>query len=203
MVLFGKDHSSLSVSSADFLVDDEHLYFVIGDDDGNIHVFNYDPENPQSFSGQKLLKRGDFHVGSHIKSILMLPKEAFPQNVNDKEETRASKNQDSLCLCASQDGSMGVLISLPEKTYRRLYFIQGQLINTEDKVAGLNPISYRTSTYVSKTSNPARGILDGKLLYQYNNLERNKQKDMARKSGMPVETIIYDLLKIDRSLAYL
>lgn len=99
--------------------------------------------DPQSFSGQKLLKRGDFHVGSHIKSILMLPKEAFPQNVNDKEETRASKNQDSLCLCASQDGSMGVLISLPEKTYRRLYFIQGQLINTEDKVAGLNPISYR------------------------------------------------------------
>ncbi|KAG5439169.1 hypothetical protein PCANB_001468 [Pneumocystis canis] len=203
MILFGKDHGLLSVSSAEFLVDDEHLYFVVGDDDGNIHIFNYDPENPQSFSGQKLLKRGDFHVGSHIKSILMLPKQTFPGKTNDPEEMRTSENQDSLCLCVSENGSIGVLISLPEKIYRRLYFIQGQLINTEDKVAGLNPISYRTSSHISKTSNPARGILDGGLLYQYNNLERNKQKDMARKSGMPLQTIICDILKIDYSLAYL
>ncbi|KTW30705.1 hypothetical protein T552_00417 [Pneumocystis carinii B80] len=203
MVLFGKDNSSISVSSTEFLVDNEHLYFVVGDDDGNIHVFNYDPENSQSLFGQKLLKRGDFHAGSQIRSILMLPKQSFQENINDSDQIEPSKNQDSLCLCISDNGAMGILILLPEKIYRRLYFIQGQLINTEDKIAGLNPITYRISTYINKTSNPARAILDGKLLYQYNNLQIDKQQDMARKSGAPVSTIIYDLLKIDYSFAYL
>jgi len=45
MTLFGKDIQQLEVMAADFLPDQDQLYFVIADADSNIHVLQYDPES--------------------------------------------------------------------------------------------------------------------------------------------------------------
>lgn len=45
MTLFGKDIQQLQVMAADFLPDQDQLYFVIADADSNIHVLQYDPES--------------------------------------------------------------------------------------------------------------------------------------------------------------
>ena len=44
MTLFGKDIQKLEVAAADFLPDEEQLFFVVADADSNLHIMQYDPE---------------------------------------------------------------------------------------------------------------------------------------------------------------
>jgi|SRR6218665_978149 len=50
-----------------------------------------------------------------------------------------------ICL-ASLDGSIGFLLPIPEKTYRRLLMLQNTLNSLLPHLAGLNPKAYRLAT---------------------------------------------------------
>ena len=59
----------------------------------------------QSFAGQKLIRRGDFHIGSQVKTTLMLPKKEVVRKNHDFELGFPSKMMEEtgrnkqLCLC--------------------------------------------------------------------------------------------------------
>ena len=50
-----------------------------------------------------------------------------------------------MCLIspATLDGSVGMLLPMVEKTYRRLLMLQNTLTNGISHIGGLNPKSYR------------------------------------------------------------
>jgi cleavage and polyadenylation specificity factor subunit 1 len=45
MTLLGKDYEKMEVTCGDFIIEGESLYFAVGDGQGNLHVFQYDPES--------------------------------------------------------------------------------------------------------------------------------------------------------------
>lgn len=48
-----------------------------------------------------------------------------------------------LHFTATLDGSLGYILPVPEKTYRRLLMLQNVLVTHICHIAGLNPKSYR------------------------------------------------------------
>ncbi|OMJ25114.1 Cleavage and polyadenylation specificity factor subunit 1 [Smittium culicis] len=72
IMVLGRDTNGIQVSHADFLVHNSKLAILVADIYGNIFTFVYDPNNIHSFSGQKLLKCDEYHLGSNVTYIKRL-----------------------------------------------------------------------------------------------------------------------------------
>ena len=92
--------------------------------------------DPQSLSGNRLIRKADVHVG-HLLTKIMRTRKVLP---GESEDERATS---FLGLTTSRDGHLGFITAINERVYRRLNILQGQLINNEDQPAALNPRSYR------------------------------------------------------------
>ena len=152
--------------------------------------------DPQSLSGNRLIRRADFHVGHFLTKILRTRKIGPGESKQDPANA-------FLGITTSREGSLGFISAINERMYRRLNILQGQLINNEDRPAALNPRSHRLSTYDGRTSNAARGILDREILLQFTQLSGQRRAEYAKKSGISVARLLGDLVEIERSLPYL
>ncbi|KAL1925408.1 uncharacterized protein VTP21DRAFT_291 [Calcarisporiella thermophila] len=195
LVLLGKDFRPLEVVSSNFLIDDRSLYFAVSDAEKNLQLFQYAPLNLQSISGQRLLRRGDFHVGSTIKKFLRLPKRSLTDEGQPKQY---------LCLCGTLDGSLGLITPIPEKSFKRLQLLQGQLVNGLQHPAGLNPKAFRLLQSNERlASNPVKAVLDGDLIWQFLwCMPPVRRREMAKRIGTTVERIVTDLREIDFGWGY-
>ena len=92
--------------------------------------------DPQSLSGNRLIRRADFHVGHFLTKILktrkMLP-----------VESREDPPKAFLGLTTSREGNLGFITAINERMYRRLNILQGQIINNEEQPCALNPRAHR------------------------------------------------------------
>ncbi|KAJ5920682.1 hypothetical protein N7516_011540 [Penicillium verrucosum] len=193
MTLFGKDPEYLEVVAADFLPDGNKLYMLVADSDCNLHVLQYDPEDPKSSNGDRLLSRSKFYTGNFASSVTLLPRTAvsseFPESSEeamDVDETFA-KHQ---VLIASQNGSLALVTSVAEESYRRLSALQSQLINTVDHPAGLNARAFRA---IESDGAAGRGMVDGNLLRLWLNMGKQRQAEIAGRVGATEWEIKADL----------
>ncbi|CDH59136.1 cleavage and polyadenylation specificity factorsubunit 1 [Lichtheimia corymbifera JMRC:FSU:9682] len=192
LVLLAKDYQSFEVSSVNFLIDDKSMYLLIGDTDDNLDIFQYAPFNLQSFAGQKLIRRGDFHVGGQVRSMVRLP-----QVIQEGESYRYSRRH--FCLCGSFSGSISAVSPIPEKTFKRLNTLYGQLVNGLQHVAGLNPRAFRLIKGHKQrmSSNRTKAVLDGDLIFEFAGLSVGQQREMTKQIGTTVTRIMEDLVEID------
>jgi cleavage and polyadenylation specificity factor subunit 1 len=152
--------------------------------------------DPQSLSGNRLIRRADFHVGHFLTKIIKTRKLAPRESKDDQAGS-------FLGVTTSREGSLGFISAVNERMYRRLNILQGQLLNNEEQPGGLNPRAHRLSTYESRTSNPSRGVLDKDVLAQFTQLSGQRRAEYAKKSGISVARLLSDLVEIERSLPYL
>ncbi|KAG8038870.1 hypothetical protein G9C98_003177 [Cotesia typhae] len=84
-----------------------------------------------------------------------------------------------------------------------LLMLQNVLVTHICHTAGLNPKAFRTyKSYVRMQGNPARGIIDGDLVWKYLHLPNNEKAEIAKKIGTRMTDIIEDILEIDRQTAH-
>jgi len=100
--------------------------------------------DPQSLSGNRLIRRADIHVGHFLTQILRTRRISSGQSLNDKADA-------FLGLTTSRDGSLGFISAISERMYRRLNILQGQIINNEEQPASLNPRAYRYHILPTRT----------------------------------------------------
>lgn len=120
----------------------------------------------ESWKGQKLLSRAEFHVGSRITKFLRL--QLLPTT---SERTATAPGSDKTNRFASVfgtlDGSLGCIAPLDELTFRRLQSLQKKLVSAVTHVAGLNPRSFRQFHSNGKAHRPGPdNIVDCELLSQ-------------------------------------
>ncbi|KAL9046240.1 MAG: hypothetical protein Q9214_000876 [Letrouitia sp. 1 TL-2023] len=158
--LFGKSDPHIEVLAADFLPDAKALYLVVADADSNVHVLQFDPENPKSLSGQRLLHLTSFHTGHFATSVTLLP-------VNGSD-TGAQMQNRSLLL-TSTTGSLRFVKALDPMTHRTLAALQSHLQTTLPHPLGLNPRAYRAATagVDDGMAGLRGGILDGMILRRW------------------------------------
>lgn len=101
-------------------------------------------------------------------------------------------------LVGTHTGSLAMVTPLPETCYRRLNIVQGQIINGEEHVAGLNPRGYRAvaSAGGGVGGDLVRGVLDGALVARWIGLGEGRKKEIAGKAGSEVGGIREDLKRV-------
>ncbi|KAK7575512.1 hypothetical protein V9T40_011798 [Parthenolecanium corni] len=146
--LVGRGFRPAQVYAADFMVDNSQMGFIISDQEKNIIVYKYQPEQRES-------------------------------------------------LGATLDGSIGYILPIPEKNYRRLLMLQNALVTHVPHTAGLNPKDFRTYKSSRKMlGNFARGILDGELIAMFVMLTNNDRADIAKRIGVKPDDILEDLYEM-------
>ncbi|KAJ3053431.1 Cleavage and polyadenylation specificity factor subunit 1 [Rhizophlyctis rosea] len=199
LVLLGKDYHAMRVYASEFLIDDQMLAFLVGDEEMNLHVLTYAPYNIQSSSGQKLIRRGDFHAGQHVSKLMRVKRAAL------KGEEGVPKQH--LCVFVTLEGGVGLTTPVSEKLYKRMYGLYSRMVNNLQHGAGLNPRGFRqvsararplTAAFSTATMGPPgpRAVLDGDLLYQFAGLGVSQQNELAKGIGSRIEKILDDLVEV-------
>lgn len=120
----------------------------------------------ESWKGQKLLSRAEFHVGAHVTKFMRL--QMLPTSSGQSGPTPVSDKTNRFALLfGTLDGSIGCIAPLDELTFRRLQSLQRKLVDAVPHVAGLNPKSFRQFCSNGKAHRPGPdSIVDCELLYQ-------------------------------------
>ncbi|CAK47110.1 uncharacterized protein An16g09140 [Aspergillus niger] len=183
MSLFAKDLDYLEVCAAEFLPDGKRLFIVVADSDCNIHVLQYDPEDPKSSNGDRLLSRSKFHMGNFASTLTLLPRTMVSsEKMVSSSDGMDIDNQSPLhqVLMTTQNGSLGLITCIPEESYRRLSALQSQLTNTLEHPCGLNPRAFRA---VESDGTAGRGMLDGNLLFKWIDMSKQRKTEIAGRVG--------------------
>ncbi|XP_077335360.1 cleavage and polyadenylation specificity factor subunit 1-like [Lithobates pipiens] len=194
--LVSRDVKPLEVYSVEFLVDNNQLGFLVSDRDRNLLLYMYLPAAKESFGGLRLLRRADFHAGSHVNAFWRTP--CRGANEGSSRKTALWDNK-QITWFATLDGGVGLLLPMQEKTYRRLLMLQNHLLTWIPHHAGLNPKAFRMLHNGRRTlQNAVKNVLDGELLNRFMYLSSMERTELAKKIGTTPEIIIEDLLEIDR-----
>lgn len=183
MIMLGKDLQSVDVNCADFIVKDEEIYILIADNNGILHLVKYDPEDPESLQGQRLLNKASFSTNSYITSLKSIPtiEESFNYELRELEK-RISNNFQS--IGSTTDGSFFSVFPVQENTYRRMYILQQQLIDKEYHYCGLNPRLNRFGNLsLSYNDTNIKPILDYEVIRSFLKLNDDRKRNLASKVG--------------------
>ncbi|KAI4613398.1 mRNA cleavage and polyadenylation factor subunit [Alternaria ethzedia] len=209
MSLFSRSKHNLETIAVDFLPFDQQLHLIVADADMNLQVLQFDPDNPKSEAGSRLLHKSTFHTGHFptslhlVQSYLSLPSttDAFTSNANpaatdedDMDTTTPSppSTQPPLhqILHTTQSGTLALLTPLTEDSYRRLSNLTAYLANTLDSPCSLNPRAFRMGSEATgdggwDAGTGARGVLDGNLLMRWGELgERGRREGLVEDIDM-------------------
>ncbi|KAH8927140.1 hypothetical protein BT69DRAFT_1278235 [Atractiella rhizophila] len=183
IVLLGKDFRTSRACTVDFLVFENRVAFVSTDAKGALRVFSFDPANPESHSGSRLLPSTEFQTVGEATTSLMFGK----KGPNDDVPKQGG------ILFATVDGSLASLVPVKEVVYKRLHAIQNQLVRHAQHFSGLNPRNFRAVKNESISRALSKGILDGDLLSLFERLPYGRQVDLTSQIGSDPETILINI----------
>lgn len=220
MITLGKDMNKFDTNCADFIIKDEDLFIIIADQKNQaIHLVQYDPEDPTSLNGTRLVYKWSFNVNSTVMSLKAIPKyEEFtpvvptPQTMGFFNLTPPT-NQDVpfQSIGCTLDGSFFTVFPVNEATYRRMYILQQQLTEKEYHACGLNPRMNRmqglqdiNTAFLSSGSGEGLGkpLLDFGILSTFTKLNEDRKKHFVSKvSGKRLSVDIWrDIIEIENVL---
>ncbi|KAM0329407.1 hypothetical protein ACHAQA_004714 [Verticillium albo-atrum] len=190
MTLFGKSGTQLKCLTADFLVAGNDMSIVVSDEDGVLHILQFDPEHPRSLQGHLLLNRASFSVApNHAWVTLALPRTTTRPYLPQPDATVDSGNRTQTLLLASASGAIASLNPITEHAYRRLTSLTTSLANALPHAAGMNPKGHRLPPQDGAARPPAvdvsagRTVVDGALLARWNELGARQRAEAAGKGG--------------------
>ena len=185
--LVSKDIRLFEVYGCEFMVDNNLLSFIVSDADKNIILYHYQPEVRESNGGTRLIQRADFHIGARINHFFRIRCKKSPHCTEEQNRENSTKQ---LTMYATLDGSLGYLLPVSEKIYRRLLMVQNLMNNQLPNLAGLNPKAFRLyKTSSRELLNPCKNVLDGDLLCRFTNLSIKQKNELARKIGTTTQQV--------------
>jgi cleavage and polyadenylation specificity factor subunit 1 len=187
LLLLGKSLNELNVSSCDFLVSSGEIHFLVADDEGTLHLVSYDPDDPKSLSGQRLLNKTTFHINTLTTTMRLVPKHEEFKNTSDSFQV----------IGANTDGSLFKITPIDDQTYRRFYILQQQLSDKLPQYCGLNA---KANRYQFSDSG-VRPIIDYELIRRFVHLNVEKRHQYSGKVGKRAYLEIWrDIIEIENTL---
>ncbi|OCT51295.1 Protein CFT1 [Cladophialophora carrionii] len=209
--ILGRDFENPAVLEAEFLPAAKQLYIVSAGEDGVLRILQYDPEDPKTERGAKLLLRSTFHTGDMPTSMTLVPPRpsaaaaraaqrsttttataAVPSSSMDLLD--APSSQAHTILMTGATGSLSLLTPLSEPTYRRLSTLQNVLLSSaldsHAHYAALNPRAYRQ---IETDGIGGRAVIDGDLVRRWWELSTQGRASASDKAGGSVWDVRGDL----------
>lgn len=203
--LISKDPYQLRAYSIEYIIDGNQLGFLVSDSYKNLHLFQYQPDDPVSIGGLRLLRQGDIHIGSHINSMFRIKCKSTINSGSSLHHMRCIDVDEKrhVSFYTTLDGSIGYILPLAEKTFRRLQTLQNRIAQCVQHPAGLNPKCFRLARVFNRPlSLPQKNIIDGDLLWKYTYLGIKEQNELAKQIGTSAIQIMEDIRIIERSVDF-
>lgn len=175
MIPLGKDLHELDVSSADFIAYDQDIHIVVADHDQVVHVLLYNPDDPASSNGQRLLHRSALNTNYNTTCMRSLAKH---EQITSWSDPTTLPFQ---VIASTTEGAMYSVFPVSESTYRRMYILQQQLAEKEFHACGLNPKLNRFAAVKNESSLKMRPLLDCELLRRYAKLNQERMRAFGQK----------------------
>ncbi|XP_045540280.1 cleavage and polyadenylation specificity factor subunit 1 isoform X2 [Papilio machaon] len=131
--LVSRDLRSAQIYEMQFMVDNTTLAFLVSEADGNLALFMYQPQARESYGGQRLIRKGDYHLGQQVHAMFRIAARVLPETTHRRHVT----------MFTTLDGGLGYVLPVSEKAYRRLLMLQNVMNNYCCHIAGLNPRAFR------------------------------------------------------------
>eukprot|EP00744_Colponema_vietnamica_P008634 GILI01012311.1.p1 GENE.GILI01012311.1~~GILI01012311.1.p1 ORF type:complete len:642 (+),score=193.96 GILI01012311.1:47-1927(+) len=185
----------LPLTATEFIIDESALGMIAADEQGNLQLLQFAPQDPNTRGGLLLSCAADFKSSQRILKLVRAKMHPFFSAPNKKTNKHAA-------FFGATDGALGVVVPLEETVFRRLNTLHSVMVNSLPQVAGLNPRAFRAFAPWHKMRRPAKkNILDGQVLYMYPFLSATQQRDLARMVGSQPETILQNLRDLDGSIS--
>lgn len=199
LTVLGKSPKTrMEVIAAEFLPFNGALYILLVDADMQLHTLQYDPENPETNGGMRLVHRSSFRTDHWPTSMMLLPSMLSPfEQPPDTNGTAGAEPHGPSApalhhvLTTSLSGAIGLITPLDESAYRRMSALQTHLTTILEHAAGLNPRAYRSSE--SENFTGVRGVVDGSLVRRISELGAAKRADVLSRAGVDVWALRSDL----------
>ncbi|KAL0476299.1 cleavage and polyadenylation specificity factor subunit 1 [Acrasis kona] len=216
LTLLAKDYRHLSAGgsltetySTEYLVDDQVLGLLCADADKNLQLFGYAPKSAESIGGKRLLPMADFHIASHVNSMIRMKMRMLDEHQNAVVNVTSTRGrQDKLTLTtdankqfllfATLDGGIGYICLIDEPTHRRMSMLQTKMYTQLQHAAGLHPKSYRL--YRSKNDHHVhkKNVIDGQLLWRFAHFSVRTQMDLAKQIGTTSEQLLQNMQELNQ-----
>lgn len=201
--LVSKDAQLKKVYSLGFFVNNQVLGFIVTDSINNLSIYSYLPEVKDSNGGQQLICLAGLNLGSRVTKMHRL--RCATSFLKGTESGKPSGVINSLLqkthvtYLTTAEGSIGCILPLSEKVYRRLFSLQNILHSTMRHHAGLNPRTYRSVRSYHKylVSTQRKTILDERLIRSFFELDLEQRNDISKRMGTSTEQIMSDLFEIE------
>lgn len=178
MLPLSKDTQENDVNCADFIYKDEDMFILAADNDQMIHVLQYNPEDPKSSNGQRLLRRSSFNTNFSTTCMKSIPKhEQVPESID-------TINMPLQNIASTAEGAMYVVFPVSEITYKRMFILQQQLTDKQYHHCGLNPRLNRIGDVETETEQNSRPILDCEILKRYTKLNLDRRRALGQKMSI-------------------
>ncbi|WVW79420.1 protein CFT1 [Kwoniella bestiolae CBS 10118] len=184
LTTISKDLQPVSPVVTDFLVHESQMTFVSNDREGNMRMLDFDPTDPDSLNGERVLLRTEYHTGAPVTTSKVIARR------KTAEEEYAPQTQ---IIYATADGALTTLVSVKSARFKRLQLVSDQLVRNAQHIAGLNPKAFRTVQNDLLPKPLSKGILDGTLLSYFALQPLNRQKEMMRQIGTDAVTVASDI----------
>ncbi|KIO33745.1 hypothetical protein M407DRAFT_229600 [Tulasnella calospora MUT 4182] len=201
LVILGKDPATIYATNANFFFGEGgDLSFVTSDDRGVIRIYQYNPMDPESNAGQRLVCRTEFDAQEEHKIVLTVARRPAVTEVETEEDVEVQLSQpQSVLVFGALDGAISILSPVDTPAFKRFSLLQGHLIRNLQHVAGLNPKSFRTVRNDTVSRALTKGILDGNLLSAFVDLPVVRQIEAAKTIGTERDVVLDDLRTLWKS----
>ncbi len=95
------------------------------------------------------------------------------------------------------DGSLGAVLPLTERLYRRMLLLQHYISFVLEPCCALNPKDFRLLKSGHFRPEKKKGILDGAVLWSFVNMAATLQEEIANHMGTSVDAIFESLQTIE------
>lgn len=200
MNTMGKDLRKIKVTSTEFIISSGRLYIVACDTERVMHILQYEPENPSSLAGQRLLPKSDYYIGRFNQTMVLIPSNEDQQ---EEEEEEVEAEEELVPLMGSNCGVISTVLPISESTMRTMFVVQQQIIDKDDHTACLNPRMHRDLAayeYGQQRTN----VLDFNVIRRFVTLDVEKKFQFSRKVGKNGQDGVWDSIKdLELQLDYL
>lgn len=188
LFFLGCDYSVGHRTAGAFLIDGRTATLVTAAPDGCLRLLDFNPMNPTSHGGQRLLVRTEYHTSGTVSASLILR-----HSYSADGEPAASE-----VLLAKENGAVDVLVPVRERTFHLLQLLQSMLVRSIRHTAGLNPRAFRAVPNEHVSRPLTKGILDGCLLHSAEPMSRPKfavlVQDLQLRANGVTDTLVLDEL---------
>eukprot|EP00638_Chattonella_subsalsa_P009395 CAMPEP_0117770968 /NCGR_PEP_ID=MMETSP0947-20121206/24163_1 /TAXON_ID=44440 /ORGANISM="Chattonella subsalsa, Strain CCMP2191" /LENGTH=569 /DNA_ID=CAMNT_0005596195 /DNA_START=83 /DNA_END=1789 /DNA_ORIENTATION=- len=181
-----KAYRPAQTMGASFVLDPPSLGLLVSDYDRNIQMFQFSQLAVEARGGNKLLCKADFQLGSHATFYIQ-----HKANTSILQHHQSAKKQTRYSLIfGALDGGVGAFVPVDERVFRRLYALQGVMINAIQHNASLNPRAFRLFVSFGFHDGRKKNVINGALVWRFVHFDARFQNRLASAIGTTVGTII-------------